>query len=184
MSKLVMHMRFADDGERQRYAALRTDPVMQDATSFGAAVARQYVVPLIVNHAANGMLVDLGTREIRSVEAVAAEFRDAGMVDYAVQLGRPMNDDERFMYGVGFTSFVADAKAQAQRTLAAAEKMGQAHALAEASRLVMNEARAMLDMPEVPPIPLPQAPAHLLSIGSRRPLRPEDCAALPSTLQR
>ena len=168
----TIHLRFADNVERQRYATLREQPGMHDVMSMGANLARDYLLPRIADGRAMYQAGELD-RQISG-------FLKAGRSDLAKQLGRRLTDDEEFMLRIGYDSTALAAKEahvqeQAEK---AAELLGESYALAMASIDRSNQALALIGQAPPPSTPAMTA-SHALALGTRRPLRPEDFGALP-----
>ncbi|MBE7186453.1 MAG: hypothetical protein INR68_18835, partial [Methylobacterium mesophilicum] len=161
----TIHLRFANEAERKRHARLRKRPELHDVMSMGANLARDYLLPRIQDGRATWREGELD-RQI-------AGFLKAGSSDLTKQFGRKLTADERFMLRIGYEAEALAAKDEHLKTLAGFEKLGEAHALAQASVAACNEGLRLLGQAQAPAL-------HLLATPSRRPLRPEDFGALPA----
>lgn len=158
---------FEDDGERERYWRLRTDPAVSIMTGKGVYIARKYALPRIYGNE--------GVRSQDQLCEMTREFLVAGFTDLASDLGREPTDDERFMFRMGYQALTLEALDSHYRAARAGEKLGEGMALALAGIEACNEGLRLLGELK-PPAPAP----HLLSMpAARRPLRPADFGCLP-----
>ncbi|MDP4022344.1 hypothetical protein Q8W71_06895 [Methylobacterium sp. NEAU 140] len=176
MSEITVQMRFADDGERQRYWRLREQPEMREAVGMGRWLAEKYALPRIYGND--------GVRSPAQLGEMTKGFLEAGYVDAAAHHGRDLTDDEAFMIRMGYQAITLPALEGDMRTRQAGEKLGEGLALALAGLASCNEGLRLLGEPEIPSF---LAPPHLLSVPTppaRRPLRPEDFGCLPAQPRR